>query len=438
MQTQIEQLDGLKRRLTIQVEWEPIYKKELQKINEIAKKANIAGFRPGKAPVKIIKQRYGDSIRHEVLTEIMQKSVEDAVEQEKLEFAGQPEFSFDDEQTKENEILVFHVNYEMYPQFEVNELEGESITHVTASVTDSDIDQTLTDLQKQHAEWQPVERAAEDGDMVVIDFTGFLDGEKFAGGEAKGHRLILGSNSMIPGFETSIIGMSKADVKMIDVTFPAEYHSEDLAGKAAQFEITVHDVSEPKLLPLDDDFAEKFDIKEGGLAKLRETMQQQLSTELTKTLRQKNNQSLFDLLLEKNTFDLPEVMVNNEQMHMKSQAESQFKQQYGVEQAPDMPLDEFRKGAERRVALSLIIKAIIKKHEIKVDEQKIDELFEERFGGMGDVSTLKAYFRSNQQFMDSMNFQALELQVIEKLLEKMQINEETQSFFHVMRGEEAD
>lgn len=438
MQTQIEKLDGLKHKLTIQVEWQEIDQKESQKLKEVAKKANIPGFRQGKVPASIVKQRYGESIRHEVLTDVMQNSLKEVIEKESLDFAGQPDVQFDNEQTKEGELFVFTIGYESYPAFEVNELDNLPITQITAKITDADIEKTLLDLQKQQAEWNDVDRAAKDGDTVIIDFTGFVDGEKFEGGEATGHRLVLGSGSMIPGFEDGIIGMKKDDEKTIDVTFPKDYHHDGLAGKPTQFLIKVSQVQESVLLPLDDAFAEKFDVKEGGIAKLREDMRQKLETEMATTLRHKNTETLFNMLLENNKFDLPEVMLINEQKHMKQQREEQYKQRFGAEHAPDVPLEEFIKGAERRVALSLIIKAIIKKHNISIDEKKVDELFKERFAGMGDLDMLKNYFRQNEQFMESMNFQALELQVIEKLLGNMQIKNEEQSFLKVMRGEDAE
>ena len=436
MQTHIEKLDGLKHKMTIDVDWDHISEKENQKINQVARTADISGFRKGKVPAKIVKQRYGASIRQEVLAKIVEETLSSVIEEKNIDFAGKPEIQFDHENAKEGEKYSFIVNYEVYPEFEVNELANQVITHVTAEVTEEDIDQTIEDLREQQADYQVADRPAENGDVVVIDFIGYLNGDKFEGGEAAGHSLKLGSGTFIPGFEEQIHGLTKGQQKTIEVTFPEDYHSEELAGKKVQFEVTVNEVKAPVLPELDDSFAEKFDIKpeDGGINQLRENLVNNLTNELSNKLKQINADKLFEMLYDNNQFELPEVLIKNEQEHMQQLRVEQLKRQFGSEEAFDIPLEKFQKAAERRVALSLMIKKLIEKYEIQPDNDLIDQLITERFGNVGDVQTIKNYFKSNKEFMQSLEFQALELQVINKLLENMQIKEEQQSFFEVMHG----
>ncbi len=299
MQTSIEQLEGLKQKLLVEMDWESISNDEAKKYQELMKKTRIDGFRPGKVPLNIVKQRFGAAVREEIIHLTMAKTFEEVVEEQSISFVGIPEFDMNNETTQEGATLAFSVIYEVLPEFEVNDAAGDSVTKITAKITDSDLEEALEGLRKQRVEWKDVERAAQDKDSVTIDFEGFLNGEAFEGGSAKGYQLELGSKSMIDGFEENIIGMKAGEMKDIHLTFPEKYHNDKLAGKDVTFKITMQAVEEPILPELDEKFADSFGVKEGGIEKLREDMMESMQSELNIALRNKFRDEIFQFNIRK-------------------------------------------------------------------------------------------------------------------------------------------
>jgi len=263
MQVSIETLTGLERRMTIEVPAEQVESQVRSRLQEAAKTFNMKGFRKGKVPVKVIKNRFGDGVRQEVVGEVISQSWVEAVTKENVKPAGQP--SIEPKNLEEGQNLEFIATFEVYPEIELKDFSGVTIEKKQADILDADIDKMIETLREQRKTFKEVDRKSQEGDQVNVDFVGSVDGEKFDGGEAKGTNLILGSKRMIPGFEEGLVGVSGGESLTLPVTFPEDYQNKELAGKKAEFAITVNNVSEPTLPELDDDFFSSFDVAEGGL-----------------------------------------------------------------------------------------------------------------------------------------------------------------------------
>ncbi len=434
MQVSIEVLQGLQRRLSVELPWEQVSEIESAKFNELSrsKKVKIDGFRPGKPiPLSVLKTRFGADIRSEALQEVTQKSFFEAVEQESIELAGYPHIEVKD--NEEGKPYIYVATFEVYPTINLTDLNGQTINKTVASVTDADVDDTLSKLQKQHAEWETVERAAENGDQVTFDFLGKVDGVAFEGGEAKDFALELGSKQMIPGFEDALVGVKAGDETVIDVTFPEDYRVDDLAGKPSQFDIKVHKVAAAKLPELDDAFAEKFNVKEGGIAALREEIKTNMSNDLDSRLSAEYKDAVFEKMLELNDFEVPKSLVDQEIVNLQQQAKEQYKMRFGTESLPDQPAELFEESAKKRVALGLILSEVVKKHELKADADKVKELVEQRASMYEQSEEIVKWIYSNEEQLKQIEAMAIEEQVIDKLTESATITEQTKSYEEVAK-----
>ncbi|MBB71516.1 MAG: trigger factor [Legionellales bacterium] len=433
MQTQIEDLGGLKRKLTVELPWEQVVEQESAKFNQLKSNPQLKmkGFRPGKVPMNVIKDRYADSVRYEVLGELMQKSFMELVQAETIKPVGFP--AFNALPVEEGKPVSYEATYEVFPEINIVELSGEEFDRITAEVTDKDIDETLESLRKQQVDWEDVDRAAADKDQVIIDFVGSVDGTEFQGGAAEDFALVLGSKSMIPGFEDGIIGMKAGDQKDITVTFPAEYHSDDLAGKEAVFKITVKKVQGSKLPELNDDFAKLYGIEEEGLEGLRKEINTGLSRELDMRLKSMLKDQVFDRLLEMHPFEVPETLISQEIEALKSQDQAMFKQRFGADlEYPEQPRETYEPKAKRRVALGLLLAEVVKKYELNDNEDRVRELIEQRATAFDNPEEIVAMYYRNDRLLEEIQTIAMEEQVVEKILEAAKVEEKTLTYKDVM------
>jgi len=429
MQVTVESTGALERKMTIQCPWEEVAKREESEFNKIKAKSKIDGFRPGKAPLSVIQKQYGENVRYDVISNIMREAYFEAIQQEDLSPAGYP--FFDPKEIKEGEPFEFSVTFEIFPEIDPQELEGQTIEREVAELTDADIDTTIEKLRQQMQRFEAVERAAAHGDQVILDFEGFVDGEAFEGGKAEGFQLELGAGRMIPGFEEPIIGMKAEEEKTIDVTFPEEYHASDLAGKPAQFKIKITEVQESVLPEVDAEFIKNYGVEDGDIEKFKAELQKELSRELHTTLKMKLKKAVFDKLLELNSFDIPKALIDNEIKQMQ-EAQIQQMKQYGIQEPEKPDASHFEKDAERRVALGLVVDKIIKKHDIKPDTDKVKALIEERASVFDDPDAIVKALYSNEKMLNEMQDIAMEEQVVEVLLDKATIKEVDKSFTDVM------
>lgn len=430
MQVSIETLSSLERRMIIEVPAERIESQVESRLQEAARNFNMKGFRKGKVPVKVIRERFGKGVRQEVLGEVMSQSYYEALGQEKVRPAGQPRI--EPRSMEEGRNLEFVATFEVYPEVTLGDFSAIAVDRRTADITEADIDNMVETLRKQRQTWQEVERAAQEGDQVTIDFEGRIDGETFQGGAANGTKLVLGSGRMIEGFETGLIGAAKGEQKVLALTFPEKYQNAELAGKAVEFTVTVTAVAEPVLPALDQDFFSSFDVKGGGESEFRAEVKNNMARELKNAVRTSVKNQVVDALLKLHQVDLPKALVASEMQLLRQQT----LQQYGGGRKVDenmLPLDLFGEQAQRRVALGLIMNEIIQQHKLKVDPAAVRKLVEELSESYEQPEEVVSWYYSNKEQLAQVEAMALEEAVIDLILGSATVAEIPCSYEEALR-----
>jgi len=434
MQVSVETTQGLERRLTISVPAETVDVEVNNRLRQVSKTQRINGFRPGKVPPSVIQKRYGKSVRQEVAGEIMQRSFVDAIVAEKINPAGRP--SFVAKSNEDGKELKFEATFEIYPEVELKNLEKIAVERPDVEVSESDLDEMFETLQKQHQTWKENKRKTKKGDKLTLDFTGRVDGKEFEGGKAEGFELELGAGRMIPGFEKEITGMKAGEEKTIKVTFPDDYHAENLKGKEAEFDIVVHKTEGASLPKVDEEFAKLFGIEEGGVEALREEVSKNMARELTQAVKAKVKEQVINGLLESHDVDLPSALVAQEIDVLRKQAMQRFQGQMDPKNLPELPSDMFKEQAERRVKIGLLLGEVIKVNELKVDNAKVDELIATAASAYEDPKEVIEYYANNKELMQQMQNVALEEQAVDFLVEKAQVKNKKATFKDIMNPEE--
>lgn len=438
---QIATRDGLVRALTVTVKADEIQSTFQSKLAKYAKEAKVDGFRPGKVPPKVLEQKFGDSIRGEVLNELMQKHFEAALKDNDVKMVGMPTVE-QGEAYEQGKDFTFTTTFEVYPEVQINDFTGVEIEKQLAEITDADIKDMLDKLCKQHAAWKEAAEGAEakDGDRIKIDFEGFLDDKPFDGGKADGYQLTLGSKSMIPGFEEGLVGAKVGEKRSLDLTFPENYHGKDLAGKATRFDITVQAIEVTEPAELNDDLAKKLNI-EGGVEKLKEEVQKNMQNELKQALRNNLKENVLNQLIEKNPVEIPNAMLESEVDALVKQSQAQFKAYTGIKDDSKLPpIDRnlFTDQAKRRVILGLLLSEVIKKFEIKATPEQVDAKIDELAEIYEDPRQVKEYYRNNQNAMAEIETLLLEELATDKLLEQATVTEKKVSYEEAIKRHDHD
>jgi trigger factor len=433
MQVSVETTQGLERRLTISVPAEKVDVEVKNRLRHIAKTQRINGFRPGKVPASVIQKRYGASVRQEIAGEVMQRNFVEAIVAEKINPAGRPNFV-----AKSNEIgkdLEFEATFEIYPEVVLKDLDKIAVERPVVEVTDKDVDEMFVTLQKQHQTWKQNKRKTKKGDKLTIDFLGRVDGEEFEGGKAEAFELELGSGRMIPGFEKDIIGMKVGEEKTITVTFPDDYHAENLKGKAAEFDIKVNQTEGPVVPKIDEDFAKLFGVEEGGVEALRVEVSKNMTRELTQTIKTKVKEQVIQGLLDANDVGLPSALVAQEIEVLRKQAMQRFAGQMDEKNMPELPDNMFDEQAKRRVKVGLLLGEVIKTNELTVDEAKVTELIESAASAYEDPTEVIEYYKSNKEMNQQMQNVALEEQAVDLLVSNAKVKDKKAKFQDIMNPE---
>lgn len=431
MQVSLVSKEGLERELTIEIPAAEVDAKVQSKLQEIAQQIRLDGFRPGKVPVKVVKQRFGDSVREEVVGDIIKDAYPKALEQEKVSPAGYPHIH--PTQNQAGEDLKFTATFEVYPEVKVNTLNA-GVEKITATINDDDLANTIDRIREQNADWVEVERVAANGDQVTMDFIGFKDGEEFEGGKAEDYPLELGSNSMIPGFEDGLVGSKAGDEVELNLTFPEEYHAKDLAGQATMFKVTVKAVKEKKIPELDDDFFAKFDVKDGGLETLQAEIRESMERELKQKLDDINKQTVFDAWLDANDLTLPSSLVDMEIESMQREMMQRISggRDMSNMQLPEFPRDMFEAQAKRRVSLGLLIRQYIDDKSLKADNKRVQETLEMLAKAYEKPQDVVAWYHASKERMGQIEAKVLEDQVVESLLAEAQVTDKAMSYQEAM------
>ena len=429
MQVSVETTEGLERRMSVEVPEDRIEKEVENRLQQLARTTRIKGFRPGKVPMRVVKQQYGKQVRQEVLGEVMQSSFYEAVTQEKLRPAGMP--TLEPVSMEAGKALAFTATFEVFPELELAKLDGVALDKPVAEVSDADIDKMIETLRKQRAEWEDVDRGAEDEDRVVVDFKGTIDGEAFEGGEGKDVPVTLGGQRMIDGFEDGLKGAKAGDELTLDLTFPEDYAYTEVAGKPVQFAITVHKVQAAKLPEVDDEFAKGFGVGEGGVEKLREEIRQSMERELSQAVKAQRKQAVMDKLLELNKFEVPKALIEQESQALMEQMRQQMHTpagKSGVDLDPAMFADQ----AGRRVTLGLLLAEVIQKNELKVDAEQLRKAVEEIAAGYERPEEVVNWYYGDRKRLSEIESVVLEDRVVDWVYEQAKVNEVKKDFDEVM------
>lgn len=434
MQVSVESGEGLERRLLVDLPAERVEGEVDKKLAELAKTVRLDGFRPGKVPARVVKQRFGDQVRQEVYGDLIQASFYEAANDSELMPVGDP--SIDLRDAAEEGGLSYTATFQIMPQISLGDLSGREVVKPVAEVTEADVDEMIDKLRKQRTEWVDVDRAAQDGDTVHIDFKGLVDGEAFEGGSAENVPLVLGSGSMIDGFEAGLLGARAGDERTVEVTFPEDYRAEHLAGKPATFEIKVLRVAEPKLPEIDEDFVREFGVDEGTEEALRAEVRSNMESELEQRLKGMLKDNVMAVLREVNPLDIPDAMVKQEAERMKQQA-VQDMQARGQQSSLDLPASIFEDQARTRVHLGLLVGEIIDKNGLKAEESALRETIERLAQSYEDPQEVVDYYMNNPEQRSSIENLVLEDRVVEWLMDQVEVNEDKRTFSDVMNPEES-
>jgi len=426
MDVTVESTGTLERRMRVELPIAPIEQQVDSRLKTVGRTAKIKGFRPGKVPAKVVRQRYGKQVRKEVLSEVLQKSYTEAVTQEKLNPAGGPKIETEDDN---GETFAFTATFEIMPEIKLKDLEKIKVDRPDVKIGGADIDDMLTNLRKQKASWEEVDRKSADGDRVTIDFVGKLKGEAFPGGEGKDYPVVLGAGQMLPDFEKGLMGVKAGEETTFKVKFPKEYHSEDLAGKKADFEINVHRIEAEVLPELNDEFAESFNVTEGGLEQFKADVRENMEREASQKAKNDMREQVMNALLETNPIDIPNALKHQEMHALQKEA----MQRLGVED-PELapPLDNFSEGAEKRVALGLLLRQVIVDKEITVDEALLRTRVEEMCAGYENADDMVSMYMSNPQVMQQVEPMVVEQQAINWIIDNGKTKDKKISFKEFM------
>ena len=421
MQVSVETLKGLERKVTVTVPSEKIEEEVRLRLKKLVPKAKVDGFRPGKVPKSLVEKRFSDDVRQDVAREMVQSTLYEALKNNELTPAGSPHIEPD--LIEKGKDFSYTAVFEIFPDIQVNELHQAEVDVINATVTDADVTVMLDKLRDQNKDWVDVSRAVLMGDKVSMDFKGFVDGEAFEGGSAEDYELVLGSGSMIPGFEDGLVGAEKDKEVDVTVTFPEDYGHKELAGKEALFKITVKKIMEGKRPELDDAFASLFNIKEGGIDALMKDIKQNMERELERRVSSMNREKAFDALLKINPFDLPLALVDQE---IESLKHEMYHRVFGNEhsdheQIPDFPRILFEEQAKRRVHLGLLFSEYVKKHEMNVEKDRVDTMIEKLASAYESPDELRNWYRGNKERLAEIEALVMEEMVAEKIIEDAKI-----------------
>ena len=431
MDATVETVSNLERKMSVSVPMTEINKEVVSRLGRMTKTVKVAGFRPGKVPMKIVEKQYGAQVRNEVMSDAIGKNLGDALQEKDLRIAGLPKIDVET-RDESDETFAFVATFEVYPEVQVKDIKGLELEKPTVTIGDAEVDSTLDIMRKQRASFEPKDKSAETGDQVKLDFKGTVDGEAFEGGSAENAVMPIGEGRLVEDFEKAILGVKAGDEKKFDVTFPEDYASKDLAGKKAQFEVKVHEVLEAVLPDIDKAFAESLGVENGDVDKLRADVKQNVETEAKKRLEARQKDLVMKLLLDNSELELPKALVDAEVNRLSDQMKQNM-QSRGVQvgDAP-FPAEVFNEEAVRRVKLGLIIAHVVDKNELQATPDRLKEVVEEMAAGYEKPQEVRDWYYKNPQRLREIESYVLEKNVVDWALETTALKDQPVAFDELM------
>ena len=414
MSSKIKKLKDLERKLTVSVPVEDYDKKYGSKLSKIKSTAKLDGFRKGNVPDDVLRQRYGDSIHYEVLNELIQESYPKELQEQDIKPASSPAISIESEEP--TKPISYSAIFEVFPEIKPKISRWKSFEKSEITLDDSDLELAINDILERYCVWNKVDREAAENDQVIIDFEGKIDGDPFEGNESKDFKLILGSKSMIPGFEDNLVGKKSEDSFSFKTNFPEDYFKKDLAGKETEFFITLHEVQEMKKAAIDKELFEKLAMEDVTDEKtFRAEIQKRMDGEISQQEKSLTKESIYETLLQSNDFKVPNATVNEQAELMRK--DSLMRMGQTVENAADdlFPAEDFLENAKKRVRLDLLFSALIQKYELEVKEDDLNDFIDDEAQKYKDAEQFKSWIQSQPQQLDQYRMVILENLLIEKL-----------------------
>ena len=432
MSATIEQLEHLERKIVVTLKWDDINAEFDKRLKKVAKKAKIDGFRPGHAPVKMVASMYGASIQNDVLNDMAQEAFNNEIIEQKIRIADVLRLEPVEGAAENNDIFQAAFIFEVLPEVKLVDLSGLNIEKSVANVGEEEVDKTIEILRKQRTRYNRVEREAQNGDRVIIDFEGKIDGVVFEGGTSQNYPFVLGEGQMLPEFEAGVVGLKEGESKDVEVNFPEDYHGQDVAGKTAVFNITVKNVAAAELPEVDEQFARALGISDGDINKMREEVKKNVGREVKRRVDAQNVEAVMTALREAHEFDLPNSLVNEEAGRLAEEMKQNFVQQGLDAQDMQLPIDMFKERAAERVKVGLILPVLVEENKLQPTEEQVKKIINEFAESYEDPQeVIDWYFADRQRLQGPMNL-ALEANVVDFVLSKAKVTEKTLSFDDVM------
>jgi len=436
MAVNVEQLGGLERRLSMAVPVQDVDRQVDDRLKKLARNVKMAGFRPGKVPMKMVVQQYGPQVRSEVIGDAVQKSFTEAVKEAKLRVAGQPRIEKKDGAADAAQF-EFSATFEVYPEIKVGDISGRPVERPQLAVDAAAVERTIEILRKQRVTFEPAGREARDGDKLTVDFDGRIDGAPFAGGKADGVAFLLGEKRMLPDFEKNALGAKAGETRTFDLTFPADYHGQEVAGKTATFTLTVRQVETPRLPEVDGAFARQLGVADGDLAKMRADVRANVEREVKKRVDARLKAQALQTLLDSTPLELPKALVQMEAQHLVEQAVAELRAKgLKMEKMDQLPFDPqtFEASARRRVALGLIIGELARAEKLQPKPAEVRALIEAESQSYEHPAEVVKWFYMQPQRLSEMESMALESNVVAWVLSKAKVEDKDVAFDDLMGG----
>ncbi len=431
MQPTVQTLEGLERQVDLVVSLEDIEKEVKTQLQRVARTAKIQGFRPGKAPLSVVERSHGPSVRYDVLNQKVAQAFDETVKAADLRVAGAP--AIEPKEGAAEGTVAFTAKFEVFPEITLPDFAALEVTRVTTEVGQAEVDGTLDILRKQRATYDKVERAAQDDDRVTVDFVGKIDGVEFAGGKADNFPFVLGQGRMLAEFEAAAKGLKAGEEKTFPLTFPEDYQGKEVAGKTAEFTITMKEVAAPVLPEVDAEFAKSLGQADGDVAKLKEEILKNIEREAKARALARTKSNVFDALAKASTFDVPKALVNDDVNTRVAQAREELKMR-GMPNADQFPIpaETFAPESERRVRLGLLVGDIVEQQKLRPTMEQVRARIEEIAQNYEKPEEVVAYYLSNAQSRADMENVVLEDNVIEFVLSKAKVTESKVDFKEIM------